>query len=315
MKKNKGITLIALVITIIVLLILAGISITLVIGKNGIINRGQGAKEKYAQSETNEQKEFNELENEMNFITNKQNTTILIEEIKLDKTDLILSDLTQKEKLTIIISPSNASDKKVMWSSSDERVVVVSEDGTVTGISEGTAIITVTTSNGLKAECNVTVEKPKLFIYNKGDINSITGGLNRMYWDPQHGYTDGTSYNINSNNINLRITSFNNYIGVSTINKVDITNYRYINTVCSLKGSFDSSQAGIGVGLNTNNHYIFNGGYIYTAQERTNWGNAVEFDNKTVKCDISAYQGEYYPYVFLYHSGYATITQIYLSND
>ena len=43
-KKNKGITLIALVVTIIVLLILAGISITMLTGQNGILNRASDAK-------------------------------------------------------------------------------------------------------------------------------------------------------------------------------------------------------------------------------------------------------------------------------
>ena len=44
MKNNKGITLIALVITIIVLLILAGVSIALLTGENGILNQAQQAK-------------------------------------------------------------------------------------------------------------------------------------------------------------------------------------------------------------------------------------------------------------------------------
>lgn len=45
MKKNKGITLIALVITIIILIILAGVSINLVFGQTGIITRAKEAKE------------------------------------------------------------------------------------------------------------------------------------------------------------------------------------------------------------------------------------------------------------------------------
>lgn len=45
-KENKGITLIALVLTIIVLLILTGISISMLSGENGILNRAQEAKEK-----------------------------------------------------------------------------------------------------------------------------------------------------------------------------------------------------------------------------------------------------------------------------
>ena len=45
-NKSRGITLIALVVTIIILLILAGISISMLTGQNGILNRAQEAKEK-----------------------------------------------------------------------------------------------------------------------------------------------------------------------------------------------------------------------------------------------------------------------------
>ena len=45
MRRQKGITLIALIVTIIVLLILAGISIGAITGDNGIINQSQSAKE------------------------------------------------------------------------------------------------------------------------------------------------------------------------------------------------------------------------------------------------------------------------------
>ena len=56
LRRNKGITLIALVVTIIVLLILAGISIVMLTGQNGILNRAVEAKEKteVAQEEENE---------------------------------------------------------------------------------------------------------------------------------------------------------------------------------------------------------------------------------------------------------------------
>ena len=43
-KKSTGITLIALVVTIVVLLILAGISINTILGDNGIISRSKEAK-------------------------------------------------------------------------------------------------------------------------------------------------------------------------------------------------------------------------------------------------------------------------------
>ncbi len=55
MKKNKGITLIALVVTIVVLLILAGVSISMLAGDNGIIRQSQRAKEETKIGEEKEQ--------------------------------------------------------------------------------------------------------------------------------------------------------------------------------------------------------------------------------------------------------------------
>ena len=60
LKKEKGITLIALVVTIIVLIILAGISISLVLGNNGIVEKAKQAKERTEQSKLNEEVGLNE---------------------------------------------------------------------------------------------------------------------------------------------------------------------------------------------------------------------------------------------------------------
>lgn len=53
-KNSKGITLVALVVTIVVLLILAGVSINLVLGENGLITQAQEAKRKTAEAKENE---------------------------------------------------------------------------------------------------------------------------------------------------------------------------------------------------------------------------------------------------------------------
>ena len=58
LKTKKGITLIALVVTIVVLLILAGVSISLVLDKNGIIKKSKDARREYGASKTNEQKQM-----------------------------------------------------------------------------------------------------------------------------------------------------------------------------------------------------------------------------------------------------------------
>ena len=61
MKKEVGITLVSLVVTIIVLIILAGVSINLVLGENGIITKSKQAKEKTEQAKLNEEIALNEL--------------------------------------------------------------------------------------------------------------------------------------------------------------------------------------------------------------------------------------------------------------
>ena len=61
-KKSYGITLIALVVSIIVLLILAGISISMLTGQNGILNRAQEAKEKTGEANHDEQRKLAQAE-------------------------------------------------------------------------------------------------------------------------------------------------------------------------------------------------------------------------------------------------------------
>ena len=66
LMKNRGITLIALVVTIIVILILAGISISMLTGQNGILNRAANAKEKTEIASIDEQRKLAQAEALMN---------------------------------------------------------------------------------------------------------------------------------------------------------------------------------------------------------------------------------------------------------
>lgn len=73
-SSNSAITLVALVITIIILLILAGVTLTMVMGENGIIAKAQLAKEKTNQSQVEEEKDLSDLQNkiqEYNTITSR----------------------------------------------------------------------------------------------------------------------------------------------------------------------------------------------------------------------------------------------------
>lgn len=75
--------------------------------------------------------------------------------VKLDQTTLTL-DAGESAQLTATVSPSNATNKNVTWSSNNSNVSV--SGGKVTAKTAGSAIVTVTTADGgYTAQCNVTV--------------------------------------------------------------------------------------------------------------------------------------------------------------
>ena len=62
-------------------------------------------------------------------------------------------------RLIVMIYPSELSGSKLTWKSSDSNIVSVDKNGVVKGINEGSAIITVTSSNGKTATCTIKVVK------------------------------------------------------------------------------------------------------------------------------------------------------------
>ena len=65
LKSNKAITLVALIITIIILLILAGVSLSMILGENGLINKAQSSVNAYQQAALNEQNLLQSIEDYM----------------------------------------------------------------------------------------------------------------------------------------------------------------------------------------------------------------------------------------------------------
>ena len=84
-------------------------------------------------------------------------STISVTGVTLEKTELTLEE-GKTEMLVAKVSPDDATNKKVTWSSSDASVAKVDDNGTVTAVKAGSATITVTTVDGGKtATCKVTV--------------------------------------------------------------------------------------------------------------------------------------------------------------
>lgn len=106
-KQEKGITLIALVVTIVVLLILAGVSVNAIFNENGLIKKAQEAQSKMDAAKQNDLAQLDELDN---WITNNVNgngnsaeSSTLVKQITNNGTNVVgeNSDYTGKDGLQI----------------------------------------------------------------------------------------------------------------------------------------------------------------------------------------------------------------------
>lgn len=85
--------------------------------------------------------------------------------------------------LQVIVSPENAKDQKITWTSTDYTIVNV-VDGTIYAIADGSATIEAATSNGKTASCSVFVETPtaynKLNKDEKGFFDTFLKGIKQF---------------------------------------------------------------------------------------------------------------------------------------
>ncbi|MBD5543631.1 MAG: leucine-rich repeat protein [Lachnospiraceae bacterium] len=116
--------------------------------------------------------------------------------ITLDRNSASL-DIGGTVTFTATISPSNATNKRVTWSSSNKTVATVNSKGMVTAVNEGTAIITAKTSNGLTATANITVAasgvkvtavtvNPQAASVNAGETLQLTASVMPSNADPKY---------------------------------------------------------------------------------------------------------------------------------
>ena len=99
---------------------------------------------------------------------------IAVSGIAFDKTTLNLT-IGNSTTLVATISPDNASNKRIIWSSSAESVATVNASGKINAVSVGTTTITAKTTNGESITCEVTVYKMV--------AGSKTGLLSWVYTD------------------------------------------------------------------------------------------------------------------------------------
>ena len=157
-RKNRGITLIALVITIIVLLILAGITISMLFGENGLLNRATDATEEYSESEV------------------RTKVELLLSEYVIDKTTGENKDFANFLRKNLQVGVAKNEDNTYSFMLGEWQVVI--DENRVISIE--------------KFKLNVDKTYPNVASM-RADTELIDGQLvqTESYWDKQYG---GSAY-------------------------------------------------------------------------------------------------------------------------
>ena len=170
-RNEKGITLVALVVTIIILIILAGVSINLLVGQDGLISRAKLAKEQYENAAQDEQNKLNELYERLAGNWSEG------EEEENNQLPVLTADT---EAGTIVKLPDE-------WATETARYISTSTGLEVTSVTKVASVYAVSIGGG---EC---VPVPYGFYYVGGDLsNGVIISDNEA--DKYDGTTDKTTF-------------------------------------------------------------------------------------------------------------------------
>ena len=209
-REQKAITLIALVITIIVLLILAGVSIAMLTGENGILTKASTAKENTQKAEVIERAQIDivaaQAENESGDITETQLKTVLDkyftgapEKLPDDLSTVTLTTKSEYGNYLIKVSDIyNGTVSRITWVWTDTDNDGTKNIGDVVRDSTGESFRIISTKDdkyALLAEKNIGVDlnnNPDIYLKQSDSAETIVFS-NTNYWSSE------TSYPVNLN--------------------------------------------------------------------------------------------------------------------
>lgn len=114
------------------------------------------------------------------------NVKVLPESVVINPPASTVMDTGGTLTLTAVVSPDDASDKTVSWSSNDSAIAQVSSSGVVTAMAPGSATITASTVNGKTDRVTLTVRQPYTLSFNANG-----GSCGTSSWTCYSGYAIG----------------------------------------------------------------------------------------------------------------------------
>ena len=281
-RKNKGITLIALVITIVILLILAGIAIAALTGDNGLFSRAQQAKEETIKSQLKEEITMAIQEIQAEELPKGNNVTLetladgqleeKLEDITVELEDDKINGEYKNYEYTInsnleVTIKEKASENKIKGKAEIQSgyvfegntieitVTASTEEGTITGIEapEG-ATIKADTSTTKKV---YTVSKNGKYIFkitgNNGKTRDVTAKVENILSIPQIKISeikeDSFKINVENDYPNGAITEYKYFVG-GTVKQQGKTDKTY--TVTGLTAETEYSNIKVAAYIDTN---------------------------------------------------------------
>ena len=186
-SKEKGITLVALVVTIIIMLILAGVTLNLAIGENGIIKYATGAKELYENSSEYEKKVMDQLVDDIELSQYVRNG-LIVQYDAINNTGnghssdtKILKNLASKSEYDGKIEGATINSNCISFDGQDDYIAIGQVDSSVITIE-----MTVKIYNEINAKQRTLVsntEKGGIALHlpaNQRNFESLVGGNGRQ---------------------------------------------------------------------------------------------------------------------------------------
>ncbi len=116
----------------------------------------------------------------------------LVSEITLDKTDIVIH-VGESDTINATVTPADASNKEITWTSTNADAATVDSTGKVTAVSAGTATITATATDESGISASATVKVTKLVTDVFDDVKSTDWFVKSVQYVYDHGIMAGTN--------------------------------------------------------------------------------------------------------------------------